>query len=340
MSGSLAIATTFAAVTTDQPASLLDADLAGIAAYINARENTTGLFSARPAAGVAGRFYTATDQGNALYFDNGSVWVQLSGGTTLTVAPDGLTGLTLANDGVSPLTVLDLGAGGATSDDATLTNRVFMTLASAYTKNMNAPWAVGSGNGGNNTFATLTATTWYHVFLIERPDTGVVDVLCDRTVNLTLPAAYTKKRRLGSFLTDGAAHIVAFTQNGDEFWWTVPVLDVNSGDNPGATAITQTLASVPTGLAVLAIVNIGYTFPNNMARALYASPLFTTDAAASLTAAPLGQVAGGSFNPSAGSQARVWTNTAGQIRVRISASGAGDQYYIATLGWLDRRGRG
>lgn len=37
-----------------------------------------GTFSARPAAGTAGRFYFATDS-KVLYYDNGSVWNEAGG---------------------------------------------------------------------------------------------------------------------------------------------------------------------------------------------------------------------------------------------------------------------
>ena len=49
-----------------------------------------------------------------------------------------------------------------------------MLLASAYTKTTGS-WAVGSGNGGLDT-GTITNSTWYHVFLMQRPDTEVVDI--------------------------------------------------------------------------------------------------------------------------------------------------------------------
>ncbi len=78
MAGTLAITTLFTAVTADQPAALLDADLTGIAAYVNAREIAAGTAAARPAAGTAGRWYYSTDTA-VLSFDNGSAWTAVGG---------------------------------------------------------------------------------------------------------------------------------------------------------------------------------------------------------------------------------------------------------------------
>jgi len=122
-----------------------------------------------------------------------------------------------------------------------------MTLTAAITKTTGA-WAVGSGNGGLDT-GTVANSTWYHVYLIERPDTSVVDVLFSTSATApTMPTGYTKKRRIGSILTDGSAHIIAFIQVGDRFQWSTPVADVNA-NNPGTSAVTRTL-TVPTGIIV------------------------------------------------------------------------------------------
>jgi hypothetical protein len=80
MSGSLTVPNLIGA----QPgptiqAALFDQNWAAQDAYINTREVTFGLLAARPAPGVAGRYYMATDQnGGTFYGDNGSAWVQLA----------------------------------------------------------------------------------------------------------------------------------------------------------------------------------------------------------------------------------------------------------------------
>src|SRR6185437_3654356 len=84
---------------------------------------------------------------------------------------------------------------------------------------------------------TLTNSTWYHVFAIGKTD-GTTALLASTSLGSpTLPATYTLKRRIGSFKTDGSAHIVVFIQSGDEFRWAASVADVNA-TNPGTSAVT------------------------------------------------------------------------------------------------------
>src|SRR6266851_5243904 len=60
----------------------------------------------------------------------------------------------------------------------------------------------------------------------------------------------TAFRRIGSFLTDGSAHILTFFQVGDWFFWKASVLDQNA-QALGTVATSYTLASVPPGVQVM-----------------------------------------------------------------------------------------
>src|SRR5262245_48463260 len=133
-------------------------------------------------------------------------------GVTVT---DQLTGLALSNNGSDAVNDIDIAVGAAASEDATVANRLLMSLTSGITKQLDAAWAVGTNQGGRDTGAIADGT--WHVFLIERTDTGVVDVLYSLSPTApTLPTSYTKQRRIGSILRE-AGSIVAFTQDGDEF---------------------------------------------------------------------------------------------------------------------------
>ena len=294
---------------------------------------TIGLAAARPAAGTSGRYYFATDTaGGTLYVDTGSAWQQLAPSLTSTLA-ETLTGLTLSNNASNPSTTFAVAVGAASSDDAAIGSRVLMTLTSAFTKTT-AVWAVGTGNGCLES-GSVAPSTWYHVFLIQRTDTGVVDLLCSGNfASPTLPTNYTKKRWVGSVLTDAASSINYFTQYNDEVMWaTVPTLNVASA-NPGTAAITS-LATVPLGVAVQAILHVSVNNVTTNNVALYLSALDAADMAASTGAAPLGAIISGpaGANAMTGAQARVWTNTTQSFRWRLSASGAADTIRIATLGW-------
>jgi hypothetical protein len=261
-----------------------------------------------------------------------------SGGTGLTVAPQGfLGGLGLSNDGTSPNTLLDIASGMATDDG----NAVIMYLSSTYTKATGA-WAVGTGNGALDTGAVANST-WYHVFLIKRTDTGVVDVLFSTSAAApTMPTGYTKKRRIGSFKTDGSAHIIAFVQDGDVFRWATPVNDVTA-TNPGTSAVTRTL-SVPTGVRVQADFGAVFDVTSGQGSpgSVYFSDLTLNDVAPSATsgngAVYLASGAGFTGEYALGFPVSVMTNTSAQIRSRCQLSTAQTIMTINTLGWTDRRG--
>lgn len=85
-----------------------------------------------------------------------------------------------------------------------------MILTSEITKRIDGAWVVGNDNGGLDT-GTVAANTWYHIWLIQRTDTGVEDVLFSAaTGEPTFPTNYNRERRIGSVLTDADANILAF----------------------------------------------------------------------------------------------------------------------------------
>ena len=251
-----------------------------------------------------------------------------------TILRSHLVGCTMSTAGSSA--TMSIAAGVAMDS----TNAYLMSVA-AIAKTTSS-WAVGSGNGGIDT-GSVANSTWYHFYAIRRPDTGVVDVIFSTSASApTLPANYTQYRRIGSGKTDGSAQWIRFVQDGDRFEWYTPILDITA-NNPGTSAVSRTL-SVPTGIKVYARFNGGTTngassvFPYT-----YFSSLDTADLAPSATLAPL-SMANYSANNAGGSENNisthtVKTNTSAQIRSRISASDANCNIRIATLGWIDSRGR-
>ena len=237
-----------------------------------------------------------------------------------------LSGCTLSNDSGTPTTILDVAACYA----ADSTNASMITVG-AFTKSTGGTWVAGSGGNGMGQGLTIANTTWYHVFAII--NAGVADIYFDTSASAgNKPTNTTAFRRIGSFLTDGSAHIITFVQYGELFEWKAPVLESTSA-NPGTNAVTQTLANVPTGVNVIALMNANLSGAGANA---YFSDLATTDAAVSSSAAP-GTNLGVTIN--VGAQLQIMTNTSAQIRTRISSSGGGQQLVIVTTGWRDRRGR-
>jgi hypothetical protein len=214
-----------------------------------------------------------------------------------------------------------------------------MALSSAYTKTTSS-WAVGSGNGALDT-GTIANNTWYHVWLIERTDTGVVDVLVSASASSpAMPTNYTLKRRIGSMKTDASAQWVAFVQDGDLYQWVAPVTDI-SATNPGTSAVTRTLGSVPTGVQVQAFLQLVLANSGAGGSSVgYLSDLATNDMAPSSSFGDTPPAATpGSNVLQTGGRLYVRTNTLAQIRSRISFSDASVTLNINTLGWIDRRGR-
>lgn len=250
-----------------------------------------------------------------------------SGSTLVGGAPKGyIDGLTLSQGSTTTLGI----AAGVCRDDS---NSFDITLASAYTKSTSS-WAVGTGNGGLDTGA-IASSTWYYTYAIYRPDSGVSDILFTATYGSpTMPANYTKKRYIGAFKTDSSSHVPVILQYGDEFYLQTPVLDINNA-TPGSSANTGTLASVPTGLKVKALL----TATSSSGNVLYVSSLDTADLAPSTSVAPLfnvgSAIGGAGVSGQAAQDIEIWTNTSAQIRYR----GGGSLAAIVTRGYRDMRGK-
>jgi hypothetical protein len=239
---------------------------------------------------------------------------------------DYLAGLALS---FSSTTAFGIAAGIATDS----TNAVIMSLASAYTKTTSA-WAVGTGNGGLDTGA-IGASTWYHVYLIRRSDTGVTDVLFSTSASApTMPTNYDQKRRIGSIKTNGSSQFISFTTNGDEFRWSVQTNDVAA--TPGDTTAHSVTVNTPTGVKTTALLSVGTATTNGNSRGVI-SALDDTDNAPGVANYNIGESATG--NLQSWQFMAIRTDTSAQIRYRMDNSAGGQQIWISTHGWVDRRGR-
>lgn len=251
--------------------------------------------------------------------------VKVTGALSGTAQRGGIGGLKLSTAGGA--SIFGVAVGQAT-DNASLTQLV---LPSAFTKSTSI-WAVGTGNGALDT-GTINSNTWYHVFLIRRPDSGLVDVLVSTSPTAPmLPTGYTQLRRIGALRTDSSLHWIKFIQLGDLFLWNVPTGDVNAviSTIPLSFALT-----VPQGISVEAIFSAGLTNASGAVAAIVYSPL---------QAAQSNTTVVGNFNLNAtvngqtdAKQLHIVTDTNRQIAVTANASGA--TLYVATQGWIDTRGK-
>ena len=330
--GSLTIPVVFGSLAgpSTQNLSLYDASFNAVRDYVNQRELSQATCSTRPAASISGRLFFCTDTAT-LYADTGAAWTAIA---TQALYANDLSGLTTAT--VSQVNQITVNAGAAASDDATVTNRVMMTLASATQGNTAGTWV--AGNFQNKLDAgVLGANQTWHIYAIQRTDTSNVDILFSQSATApTMPTNYTKKRALGAFLTNASSNLIGYVQRQDEFWFvTVPDLDVSTvGATVGATAFTAS-ATVANGVRVQAILNVQLDNDTTSSNALYLSSLDTTDMTPSITISPLGTVMGGTTaNSNYGGQVRIWTDTARSYRARLATGGAADAVRIATLGFV------
>jgi hypothetical protein len=238
-------------------------------------------------------------------------------------------GLTLSNNGTDATNDIDIAAGECASTE---TNPVLMALTSTLTKRIDASWLSGTGNGGMDT-GSVANSTWYHIWLIQRSDTGVVDALFSTSATSpTMPANYDRKRRIGSVYRTSGAALRAFTQDGNQFLWLVPIYDKNGLINSGGTSAELVTLSVPTGVKVGAII-YGAFLGSNGHYQIITSPDQTDTAPTTNNWAAFTVTS--DIYPHL--QAVVRTDTSAQVRIR--ASGANNYAYLFTQGWIDTRGK-
>lgn len=162
-------------------------------------------------------------------------------------------GLTLSNNAADATNDIDVAIGQCASDEA---NPSLMALGAPITKRLDAAWSVGSGNGGLDT-GTVTDDT-YHVWLIQRSDTGVVDALFSLSATApTMPESYDRKAYLWPIMRSGGS-IVQFVQIGNAFWKVTPTIDRSS---TAAMAPGLLSLSVPTGVRVRPILQSSIDAP-------------------------------------------------------------------------------
>ena len=199
-----------------------------------------------------------------LYFADGA-------GSGAWAAPDAvvfmekhIAGLTYSNaaDATNDITV----TAGSARDS---TNTEDMVLAASITKRLDAAWAVGDNQGGID--AGSAANTSYHIWLIKRVDTGVVDVLFSTSASSpTMPTNYTKKRRIGSFVrTGGANRTMSVIETAGGAIEVLHPLSVSSFTAPATTGANQTLSNIPTGI----IFDAYFSLSSDTTTATLASPV-------------------------------------------------------------------
>jgi hypothetical protein len=316
----------------------------------------SNIFAVKNAA-VNETILTGTEDGAVeLYFDNAkklvttTVGVSITGnmvattlfgdGSNLTGLTTGLPinylgGLTLSNNSSDAAHDIDIAAGSA-RDNA---NSADLTLSSGMTKQIDATWASGDGNGGMADGVSLSTNTWYHVFVVAT-DAGGVDAGFDTAVNASnlvgTSGVASAFRRIGSVLTDGSSNIISFIQFGDEFIWSTQINNVN-GSGLGTSRVLQTVTS-PLGVQCRAILGLlGRVTGSNASVNITLTNPDVADATPALD--NLNNAGENSSNLNgtwAAGTHIVLTNTSSQVAFRQSFNST---VYINTNGYYDSRGK-
>jgi hypothetical protein len=240
-------------------------------------------------------------------------------------------GLELSNSSGDALNDLDITAGIA----ADSTNTTMIELSAGVTTQIDAD--IGTGNGGwPNTAGgpTLTANTWYPVFIVSEADGSNPKVGFDGQTNATyllqacteqFAGTYTLYRRIGWILTDGSSDIVAFNQYGDEFYWDVIVNDRNyTASNATRTAVPIT--APPNLQAYITVYTQGATVYGLI------TSLDQTDTAPSSTLYNI-LADGGTSQTRAKTELSVQTDASSNIYERSDSTSM--SITILTMGWRD-----
>lgn len=236
------------------------------------------------------------------------------------------------------ITGLTLSAAGSTATFGIAVGAAIgAALTSAYTKTTSA-WALGTAAGSLDTGA-IANTTWYHVYIIQRSDTGVVDILISLSATApTMPTNYDRKRRIGSMLTNGSAQWVKFTQTGDLFLWDVPAASADINYAPTGTAAAK-VVNVPTGVKVIAkLLGLCQIGAGDATAFLIFSPSQSVTSISTTDANVIAYL-NSAAQSDQGFAVDILTDTSAQVKVIGSGTTASSLIRATAIGWIDTRGK-
>ncbi len=235
-----------------------------------------------------------------------------------------INGLIIASAGF-PYTSINVGAGAA----ADSTGSDMITLGSTLSKHTENAWTLGTSGGTLDT-GTFTAGNFYHVFIIKRPDTGVVDIATSLsgtapTTGVNIPSAYTLSQWIGSIWAIAGPIFADFTQVNNNFYYKVGIVNA-AGTTVGTARVLITTTAPPNKIALIraygvnsGAADVGFVIQPvaETDRAPGAYPSLYTEAA----------------NKGQAGHFAIPVDASSQIAVRASA--ASSAIYIETYGWVN-----
>jgi hypothetical protein len=244
--------------------------------------------------------------------------------TSQVALPEDPRGLTCSNaaDADHDITI---SAGGA----ADSTRVIWLALAAAITKQIDAAWAAGDNAGGLDTGA-VAANTAYYIWLIRKDSDGMIDALFSLSITApTMPAGYTYKRRIMRVRTDAASNIIPFDQYGDYVRYKTAIIDRALAAVADANRNAFVLTVPP---SVEAWVQITY-YAGNGPHYMWYGSASVPDAAASATKRHFHAPVSALF------ALEDFVKTTASSEIYARADNIAVNLGILTLGWIDDRGR-
>lgn len=264
--------------------------------------------------------------GNVLAANNGSEFTNpATFRSNLRIPISGfIYGLILSGAGF-PYTSINISAGQTA--DAT---GVDVLSDSGSSKHINASWTVGVSGGALDT-GTFTAGNFYHVFIIKRPDTGVVDYAISLSsvapvTGGSIPSAYTLSQWIGAFWAVAGPIYADFTQVNDYFYYKDDITNAN-GTAVGTSRILVTTSAPPNKIAMIRAYGLNSGAPD---ASFLIQATYETDRAPGTFSSLYSEVT----NKGASSHFEVRVDGSSQIAVRAGI--AASAIYIKTYGWINR----
>lgn len=238
-------------------------------------------------------------------------------------------GLIISNNAIDPAYDIDVSTGICRDSG----NVAFISLASTITKRIDAAWATGTDAGGLPSGLTLTAGTFYRVFVLRNPTTGAVDAGFDTSATatnlLTAATGYTQYRQVGWVKTNSTPTIIKMGHvDGGFYRWYVPARD-HSETSFSSSAVLKALSAPP---GTVAEVNI---YISLMTGSTTFYGLFTetwqTDTAPTATESDIKMVQ--NANAVHMDSLIITRKVDASSQIRIRGSGTTPQYELRTIGY-------
>lgn len=238
-------------------------------------------------------------------------------------------GLIISNNAIDPAYDIDVSTGICRDSG----NVAFISLASTITKRIDAAWATGTDAGGLPSGLTLTANTFYRVFVLRNPTTGAVDAGFDTSATatnlLTAATGYTQYRQVGWVKTNSTPTIIKMGHvDGGFYRWDVPARD-HLATSFSVSAVLKSL-SAPPGTVAEVNIYISLVTGSTTFYGLF-TETWQTDTAPTATESDIKMVQ--NANEVHKDSLIITRKVDASSQIRIRGSGTTPQYELRTIGY-------